>query len=671
MILVCDVGGTRTRFALAAKAGGDWQLTRIEECPTTPDVAAAVARFLRTRADGPVTAAAFGGAGPVAADGSIRLTNADVLLAPAELAKAAGVARAIVVNDFGAIAEAIPHIPAESLASCGGGRPVEGTPVVVLGPGTGLGTAIGAPGPGGWLAIAGDGGHADLAPVDDEELEIWQRLRRAHGRVSAETILCGPGLERLYASVTGGKALRVSEIDEAAWRGEPGALKTHALFTRWLGRVAGNLALVAGARGGVYLAGGILPRWGARFDAAAFRRAFEDKAPYEDVAARHSDVHRDASAAGPAGTGGAGSRLVVSEAPDTIVANATPPGRGGIGIVRISGPATRAIATKMLGELPAPRYATVAAFSASDGETIDAGLALYFPAPNSYTGEDVLELHGHGGPVVMDLLVARVIELGARLARPGEFSERAFHNDKLDLVQAEAIADLISAGSSEAARAALRSLAGDFSREVEALAARVMELRAYVEAAIDFPDEDAEFLATTEVRERLEEIDARFAAMGETVRQGRALRDGLHVVIAGRPNAGKSSLLNALAGFDAAIVTEIPGTTRDVLRERIHVDGLPIHIVDTAGLTRYGRRDRDRGPPARTHGNEPRRPRPLRGGCDARLRRGRAGGASRGDGVPRRLEQGGPAGCAARAGARGPRRAAGLCAHRHGDARPA
>ena len=196
----------------------------------------------------------------------------------------------------------------------------------------------------------------------------------------------------------------------------------------------------------------------------------------------------------------------------------------------------------------------------------------------------MLELHGHGGPIVMDLLIARAIELGARPARPGEFSERAFHNDKLDLVQAEAIADLISAGSTEAARAALRSLAGNFSREVQALAARVMELRAYVEAAIDFPDEDAEFLASAEVRERLEEINARFATIAETVRQGRALRDGLHVVIAGRPNAGKSSLLNALAGHDAAIVTEIPGTTRDVLRERIHVDGLPIHIVDTAGL---------------------------------------------------------------------------------------
>lgn len=269
---------------------------------------------------------------------------------------------------------------------------------------------------------------------------------------------------------------------------------------------------------------------------------------------------------------------------DTIVAPATPPGRGGIGIIRVSGPATRAIAAAMLESVPAPRHATVAVFSDAGGRAIDAGLALFFPAPQSFTGEDVLELHGHGGPAVMDLLVARAIELGARMARPGEFTERAFHNDKLDLAQAEAIADLIDAGSAEAARAALRSLAGEFSREVNELAGLVLELRVFVEAAIDFPDEDAEFLASDEVRERLAEIAGRFAGIGESARQGRALRDGLHVVIAGRPNAGKSSLLNVLAGYDAAIVTEIPGTTRDVLRERIHVDGLPIHVVDTAGL---------------------------------------------------------------------------------------
>lgn len=274
----------------------------------------------------------------------------------------------------------------------------------------------------------------------------------------------------------------------------------------------------------------------------------------------------------------------MTAAADTIVAPATPPGRGGIGIVRISGPATRDITTAMLGTVPPARHATVAVFSDAEGRAIDAGLALYFPGPQSFTGEDVLELHGHGGPVVMDLLVARAVELGARPARPGEFSERAFLNDKLDLAQAEAIADLIDAGSAEAARAALCSLAGEFSQEVRELAARVLELRTYVEAAIDFPDEDAEFLANEETRERLADIAERFAAIGETAQQGRALRDGLVVVIAGRPNAGKSSLLNALAGVDAAIVTEIPGTTRDVLRERIHVDGLPIHVVDTAGL---------------------------------------------------------------------------------------
>ena len=282
MILVGDVGGTRTRFALAAKVRGAWQLSNVEDGPTTPDVASAIARYIGTKAREGVTAAAFGAAGAVSPDGSIRLTNVDIRLEPGALARAAGLARVVLVNDFGAIAEAVPHLPRESLVHCGGGQVVEGQPVAVLGPGTGLGTALGAWGPGGWIAIAGDGGHSDLAPVDDEELETWQRLRRAHGRVSAETILCGPGLERLYAVVSGGKSLHVAEIDEAAWRGEPDAVRTHALFTRWLGRVAGNLALIAGARGGVYLAGGILPRWGARFDAAAFRRAFEDKAPYTE-----------------------------------------------------------------------------------------------------------------------------------------------------------------------------------------------------------------------------------------------------------------------------------------------------------------------------------------------------------------------------------------------------
>jgi len=269
---------------------------------------------------------------------------------------------------------------------------------------------------------------------------------------------------------------------------------------------------------------------------------------------------------------------------DTIVAAATPPGRGGIGIVRVSGPAAGSIAAGMLGSVPRPRYATTAGFADAEGRAIDRGLALFFPAPRSFTGEDVLELHGHGGPVVMGLLIRRVLELGARPARPGEFSERAFHNDKIDLAQAEAIADLIGAGSAQAARAALGSLVGEFSREVTELGLRIMNLRVFVEAAIDFPDEDADFLDSPAVRERLTDITARFGKIVSAASQGRALSEGLSVVIAGRPNAGKSSLLNALAGHDAAIVTGIPGTTRDLLRERIDIDGLPIHVIDTAGL---------------------------------------------------------------------------------------
>jgi len=279
MILVGDVGGTRTRLALAERAHGGWRITGVEERRTTPDILAAVAAFVQSA--GPVQAAAFSGAGPLSADGSIRLTNAGVHLEPTALAAAAGVAHAVVVNDFGAIATAVQHLPPESLAPCGGGARVPGMPVAVLGPGTGLGVAIAAPASVGWVAISGEGGHTDLAPVDDEELEIWQRLRRAHGRLSAESVLSGPGLERLYAALAG-SSLSAPEIDAAAWRGEPAALRAHALFTRWLGRVAGNLALVAGARGGVYLAGGILPRWISRFDVPAFRGAFEDKPPYTE-----------------------------------------------------------------------------------------------------------------------------------------------------------------------------------------------------------------------------------------------------------------------------------------------------------------------------------------------------------------------------------------------------
>ena len=270
--------------------------------------------------------------------------------------------------------------------------------------------------------------------------------------------------------------------------------------------------------------------------------------------------------------------------PDTIVAAATPPGRGGVGVVRISGPKTPEIAATLVGDLPEARHATLASFRDSTGEAIDIGLALFFPGPHSYTGEHVLELHGHGGPVILESLVTRCLELGARRARPGEFTERAFHNDKIDLAQAEAVADLIDAGSREAARAAMRSLQGEFSNMVQGLTDALIELRSYVEAAIDFPEEEVDFLADTQLTERLATVHAHFDAVTAAAGQGRLLRDGLTVVLAGRPNSGKSSLLNRLAGYDAAIVTATPGTTRDVLRERIDIDGLPLHVLDTAGL---------------------------------------------------------------------------------------
>lgn len=269
---------------------------------------------------------------------------------------------------------------------------------------------------------------------------------------------------------------------------------------------------------------------------------------------------------------------------DTIAAVATPPGRGGVGMLRISGPLVNGIATALLGRLPAPRYADYRSFRAADGGAIDHGLALYFPAPHSYTGEHVLELHGHGGPMVMDLLLQRVLSLGARPARPGEFTERAFLNGKLDLAQAEAVADLIDSSSHAAARSALRSLEGEFSTAVRALVERLIRLRMYVESAIDFPEEEIDFLSDGHVAGVLQCLGADVGALLKTGEQGRLLRDGMTLVIAGRPNAGKSSLLNQLAQRDTAIVTDIPGTTRDVLREHIHIDGLPLHIVDTAGL---------------------------------------------------------------------------------------
>jgi tRNA modification GTPase len=269
---------------------------------------------------------------------------------------------------------------------------------------------------------------------------------------------------------------------------------------------------------------------------------------------------------------------------DTIAAIATPPGRGGVGMVRVSGTLVPTIANQLLGDLPEPRRAALRTFRDAAGEMLDSGLALYFPAPNSFTGEDVLELHGHGGPVVMDMLLARVLSLGARNAQPGEFTQRAFLNDKLDLTQAEAIADLIDSGSSQAARAALRSLQGEFSLAVHSLTEAVTETRMHVEAAIDFPEEEVDFLADNVLRARINATIDLCEQITAKAQQGALLRDGMTVVIAGRPNAGKSSLLNRLAGYEAAIVTDIPGTTRDVLRERIHIDGMPLHIADTAGL---------------------------------------------------------------------------------------
>ncbi len=269
---------------------------------------------------------------------------------------------------------------------------------------------------------------------------------------------------------------------------------------------------------------------------------------------------------------------------DTIAAIATPPGRGGIGIVRLSGSNLKSLAEQLLGQVPPPRIASHRLFRAQDGSVLDDGLALFFPAPYSFTGEEVLELQGHGGVVVLDMVLKRCLELGARLARPGEFSERAFLNNKLDLAQAEAIADLIDSSSEQAARSALRSLQGEFSKAVDNLLTALIELRVYVEAALDFPDEEIDFLADSVVTLRLAMIKQQLTEIFQKAQQGSLLRDGMHLVIVGRPNAGKSSLLNALAGQETAIVTDIAGTTRDILRERINLEGMPLHIVDTAGL---------------------------------------------------------------------------------------
>ncbi|MCY3841127.1 MAG: tRNA uridine-5-carboxymethylaminomethyl(34) synthesis GTPase MnmE [Gammaproteobacteria bacterium] len=275
---------------------------------------------------------------------------------------------------------------------------------------------------------------------------------------------------------------------------------------------------------------------------------------------------------------------------ETIAAIATPPGRGGIGIVRASGMGLGVLLRGIVGHVPAPRQAALADFLDAEGAAIDRGIVIYFPAPQSMTGEDVVELQGHGGPVVMDRLLERACELGARIARPGEFTERAFLNDKIDLAQAEAVADLIDSASKRAARAAMRSLEGKFSARVTEIDRAVLDLRVYLEAAIDFAEEEIDFLAESDAVEKLQVIESRIEHLAVESRRGEALREGLDVVIAGPPNAGKSSLLNRLLAENRAIVTDVPGTTRDLLRADIEIEGVPMRLTDTAGLRAGGDR---------------------------------------------------------------------------------
>ncbi len=273
---------------------------------------------------------------------------------------------------------------------------------------------------------------------------------------------------------------------------------------------------------------------------------------------------------------------------DTIAAISTPAGRGGVGIVRISGSNVPAIAESLLGALPAPRRATLAQMRDAEGAPLDKGIAVYFPGPGSYTGEAVLELQGHGGPVVLGSVLAACIDAGARLAGPGEFTRRAFLNGKLDLAQAEGVADLIEAATAQAARGALRSLSGEFSAAIEALVAQLTELRAITEACLDFPEEEIDALDRADMQRRLTVVRTALAGVFARSRQGSLLRSGINIVLAGRPNVGKSSLLNRLAGEDRAIVTPVPGTTRDTVREAISIDGVPLNIIDTAGLREAG-----------------------------------------------------------------------------------